>query len=334
MNKELKENDIRPQEHEEGLEKAIKEDLKRLKSSKKEFIKVNCPACGKNNYNFVFNKYGFNFVKCQKCRTIYMNPRATKEILNNFYSNSLVYDYWNKYIFPSSEKTRKEKIVRPRVKRILEICKEFSIPTNCLLEVGAGFGTFCQEIKKIDKFKRIIAIDPSSSCAKSCVAKNLEIIEDSIENINSLPVSPNVVVSFEVMEHLFSPEDFLMNCKKLMPKNSIIVIACPNFEGFDISTLGIISESIDHEHINLFNPDSIKCLFKRCGFEVIEFFTPGAIDADIVRNKIISNEYDVSGQPFLKTVLIDKWDKLGNKFQNFIKKNNLSSHMWIVGKKI
>jgi hypothetical protein len=74
-------------------------------------------------------------------------------------------------------------------------------------------------------------------------------------------------------------------------------------------------------------------LFEQCGFTVLECFTPGEIDTDIVRNKIIAGELDVSSQPFLKTLLIDRWKELGEKFQKFLQDNNLSSHMWTVAKK-
>jgi hypothetical protein len=62
-----------------------------------------------------------------------MNPRATPQILNKFYSHFSVYDYWNRCIFPESEKIRKEKIFKPRVTRILENCDKYKINANCLV---------------------------------------------------------------------------------------------------------------------------------------------------------------------------------------------------------
>jgi len=129
-----------------------------------------------------------------------MNPRATPEILDDFYSQSAVYAYWNKTVYPASEELRREKIVKPRVKRILEICDKFKIPKKCLVEAGAGFGTFCDEVKKTGEFQRVVAIEPSAT-AKSCRQKGIETIEDFIENIKTLKFAPNVVASFEVIEN-------------------------------------------------------------------------------------------------------------------------------------
>ena len=219
------------------------------------------------------------------------------------------------------------------MEKILEICNKYQIKTDNILEVGAGYGTFCEEIQKPKIFKKIIAVEPSSSLAKSCRKIGIETIEDSIENINELQHPPNVIVSFEVIEHLFSPKDFLLDCSRIMASEGIIAITCPNFKGFDISILEKDSDSIDAEHINMFNPESLSLLFESCGFQVLECFTPGELDAEIVRNKILENKINVKNQPFLKTVLIDKWDELGENFQTFLQQNKLSSNMWIVGKK-
>jgi len=83
-----------------------------------------------------------------------------------------------------------------------------------------------------------------------------------------------------------------------------------------------------------FNPKSLKLLLENSGFEVLESLTPGKLDADLVRTKILEGEFDISQQPFLKKVLIDEWEKLGDKFQKFLADNGLSSNMWVVARKI
>jgi hypothetical protein len=90
------------------------------------------------------------------------------------------------------------------------------------------------------------------------------------------------------------------------------------------------SDSIDAEHINMFNSDSVELLLNRCGFKVLECSTPGELDAEILRTKVLNKEYSLDGQPFLKAVLIERWEELGRRFQKFLKENKLSSHMWVV----
>lgn len=334
MKQKFNENDIRPEILRKGMEKAINEDIKTLQDFKSDFKEVVCPACGDRNSHFVFEKYGFNFDMCGKCRTVFMNPRPTPLILKIFYENSKNYAYWNKYIFPFSEATRRDKIIKPRVKKINDIVKRLKIKKNCLVEIGPGYGTFADEVVKSAVFKKVIVVEPNPSCATSCRNRGIETIEKPIEDVSKLEYSPDVVVSFEVIEHLYSPKEYLKNCRRIMDDNSIIVTTCPNYEGFDILTLGLLSESIDHEHLNLFNPTSISLLFEKCGFRVLECFTPGELDTDIIRNKILAGQFSVKNNPFLKMVLLDRWNELGNKFQEFLKNNQFSSHLWIIAKKL
>ena len=79
MNDKYTENDIRPHELDVGKIKALNADLKRLKSQIDKFIHVSCPACNSHKSKFEFCKYGFNFVRCESCRTVYMNQEQTKK---------------------------------------------------------------------------------------------------------------------------------------------------------------------------------------------------------------------------------------------------------------
>jgi 2-polyprenyl-3-methyl-5-hydroxy-6-metoxy-1,4-benzoquinol methylase len=329
----FKEDDIRPKDLEEGKLHALQQDLKRLRSYSSQFVEVVCPACENLIGDPAFQKFGFQFVNCNKCDTVYMNPRAPAEVLNDFYANSILYDFWNKYIFPASREARRRKIFRPRVRKVLELLERYNVGKNCLLEVGAGFGIFCEEITKEKVFDNVIALEPSKSLAESCKKLGITTIEKSVENLVSLEVPANFIVSFEVIEHLYSPFDFLRNCHRLMQDDGIIVISCPNIRGFDIMTLGVDSESIDAEHINMFNPKSIGILFERAGFSLLDCETPGVLDAEIVRNRILNGSFDLANQPFLQTVLIDRWEELGKSFQRFLQSNQLSSNMWVVAKK-
>lgn len=111
------------------------------------------------------------------------------------------------------------------------------------------------------------------------------------------------------------------------------MLTCPNGQGFDIETLGPLSTTVDHEHLNYFNPGSLSGLIKRNGMELIESFTPGKLDAELVRNKVLEGEFSLEDQPFLKKVLIDEWEHHGAAFQDFLVARGMSSNLWVVARK-
>jgi SAM-dependent methyltransferase len=329
------ENDIRPKRLMDEARILALVDAGRMLTKRRDFVYVNCPACDSTASHKKFDKLGLNYVECTECSTMYINPRPSKEVLGWFYKGSVLYPYWNKHIFPASEHARRENIFVPRVDRVLEFCNKYQIKTDSLLEVGSAFGTFCLEMKSRNRFTRITGIEPTPALAQNCREKGIEIIEKPIEDIVSAEMDEyDVVANFEVIEHTFSPREFIMQCSSFLKPGGLFIATCPNGKGFDFITLGSLCSNIDHEHLNYLNPESFSGLLKCCGFEILEVLTPGRLDAELVRNRILSGEYDVSQNIFLRQILIDKWPDIGETFQTFLSNNGLSSSMWIAARRL
>lgn len=330
----LKEQDIRPVKLMAKQRIAAMTDIGRMLSRCSEFVHVSCPACGANESVPKFEKNGIAYVDCKVCQTFYVNPRPPSDVLDWFYRGSPNYAYWNEVIFPASETARLERIFVPRVDRLLELCRAYAVNTNAILEVGAGFGTFCAEVKRRNVFTRVVAVEPTPDLASTCRGRGLEVLELPVEQIQLEATELfDVVASFEVIEHLFAPVDFVGHMSRLLKPGGIMMLACPNGQGFDIETLGTASNTVDHEHLNYFNPKSLAGLLVQSGLEILESFTPGKLDADLVRNKILTGEFDVTKQPFLKKVLVDEWESSGAAFQDFLVQQGMSSNMWVVARK-
>jgi 2-polyprenyl-3-methyl-5-hydroxy-6-metoxy-1,4-benzoquinol methylase len=330
----ISEKDIRPEKLMNAAKVFINSDRKLLLKNKKRFIKVECPACQSKKRIFFLKKNGFRYSSCVYCLTYYMNPRPTVKILDHFYKNSKNYRFWNKYIFPASEEVRRKKIFKPRVITCIKFCKKYKLKKPSLLEVGAGFGTFCDLIKKTGFFSRVIAIEPSQEGYLNCIKKKISTINDVIENVKLKKNDKfDIVTSFEVIEHLFSPRDFLLNIKKILKSKGLVIFSCPNGDGFDVKFLGKKSNTIDHEHLNYFNTNSVKILLKKSGYKTLEVFTPGKLDISIIESYVRKKNI-ILKDPFYQTVFNKKNQKLQNNFQDFIASNNLSSSMFVVAKKI
>lgn len=327
------ETEIRPDHLMREQVQRFEADIARILARRGEFVHVPCPACGSEQSRSAFQKHELDYVFCTDCETVYISPRPTPAVLEMYYSSSENYAYWNKHIFPASEAVRREKIFRPRAQRVVEICQRYGVPTRTLLEVGAGFGTFCEELRSLKVFDRLVAVEPTPSLAETCRQRGLEVIEEPIEHADLRGVNADVVASFEVMEHLFSPGDYVRQCARLLAPGGLFIATCPNIRGFDMVTLGSVSTAVDAEHLNYFHPDSLSHLVESCGLTVLEVQTPGKLDAELVRKKALAGEFDLASQPFLKQVLLDEWDRVGVAFQEFLAANRLSSHMWLVARK-
>jgi SAM-dependent methyltransferase len=325
----MRENDIRPEILAAGQRVAMLQDVGRLLTRRAEFVDVACPACAAERRTARFEKYGLDYWTCAECRTVYISPRPSPAVLEWFYSHSANYAYWSAHIFPASESARRAGIVVPRVNRLLEICERHGVATGSLLEIGAAFGTFCVELQSRGAFRRLLAIEPTPDLAARCRSLALQTIAKPFEEVEFEPEERfDVVVCFEVLEHLFNPELFVRRVRSVLADNGLFIATCPNVLGFDILTLGRASESVDVEHLNYFHPGSLATLFRRCSLQVLEVVTPGVLDAELVRRKALCGEVSLEAQPLLKRVLVEEWERLGGAFQAFLAENGLSSHMW------
>ena len=132
---------------------------------------------------------------------------------------------------------------------------------------------------------------------------------------------------------MFSPRDFLLKIKKNLTANGLTIFSCPNGDGFEVRFLWKNSSTINHEHLNYFNPYSINILLKKSGYKALKVFTPGKLDVNIIDN-YINNKSIIIKDLFYQKIFNEKNQKLKNNFQDFIERNNLSSHMFVIAKKI
>lgn len=329
----LSEKELCPDELLAEQEAAFARDIERLRAKQSQFEEVSCPACMATEAVKAFEKYSFRYVICTGCETIYMNPRPSPELMASYYADSENYRYWATHIFPASEEARREKIHRPWLERIVDYCNRYSFSKGVLLEVGPGFGTFASLAAHSGVFSQVVAVEPTPEMALACRERGVRVINKRIEDIRNEIEEVDIIVSFEAIEHFFEPRLFLQQAHRLMNPGGLLVLSCPNGQGFDISVLGDVALAVDPEHVNFFNPRSLSRLVESCGFEVLEVTTPGRLDAEFVRTAILEGKYDVSDNPFLKRVLVDEWDRLGWPFQQFLARHGLSSHMWMAARK-
>ena len=330
----LCQDEVRPADLRQGQLQAYHRDIERLKLVTNQFVHVPCPACGADEPRYAFSKYTFEFQRCGECRMLYMSPRPTPDIMSDYYSNSENYKYWAEYIFPASESARREKLHRPMLEWVIDQCLANGVNGGTLLEIGPGFGTFSELALNAGFFERVIAIERTPEMAKACRARGVTIVEKPVEDVTRDEIGGvDVVVSFEVIEHLFDPQDFLVGAGKLLNPGGLFILSCPNGEGFDVEILGANSSAVDSEHVNLFTPASLSLLLERNGFIPLNVMTPGRLDAELVRDAVQEGVCDLTDQPFLQRVLIDEWERLGGPFQSFLAANKLSSHMRLIARK-
>jgi SAM-dependent methyltransferase len=295
-------------------------------------VAVACVGCGASQYEHRFDKSGFAYAQCCQCGSLFQNPRPPIAAYEAFYRRSESSRYWAEVFYPAVAEVRREKIFKPRARRLAALCAERGLQVDHLIDVGAGYGIFLDEWRSNHPQIQALAIEPSSELAAQCRAKGFAVVEDIVENVRGKESSADLVCCFEVLEHVYEPLGFMQSLVALARPGGQVFVSTLGIDGFDLQTLWDKSSQISPpHHINFLSVQGFEQLFARAGLVDVMVLTPGQLDVDIVRNAVARDPTLLQGQRFLPHLLSD--DGRAVAFQKFLVEQRLSSHVWVIGKK-
>ena len=294
------------------------------------FVETNCPACGTKGV-FSFRKFGFSHNTCPKCATLFCSPRPVDSLISLYYTTYHAPELWTRLLL-KADKQRKILQHAPRVEKIISILRSKGQNMGGIaLDLGAGSGAFASSLKNSGFFNDVIALDISDSCVAACKNAGLSARKGTISDID--PGSLDLICMNDLIEHVFAPAGQLAECGKALKKNGFLAIATPNGEGFDFKILKEKTKNITPpEHLNYFNPRSIKLLLETAGFIPVVVETPGILDVEMIRKERESGFPLKASNEYLDFLLGQDANVLDN-FQKFISQNGLSSHMLVIAQK-
>jgi len=326
----MKEEDIRKRDAFDRYIRMVKKDIDVFFNDRSTFCSIPCPACNEEDSAKEFEKAGFAYVLCKKCGTLFVNPRPAFEHLSDFYFQSHSSSFWVNEFFKPVAEVRREQIFRPRAEYIAQ--KFGNDPKWIIGDIGSGFGLFLEELTKTWPSSKLIGIEASEEMSEICASKGFEVLCCPMEDIKGWDGAFDLLTSFELFEHIFSPQTFLFKVKKLLRPGGRLFLTTLNGEGFDIQVLWEKSKSIFPPlHLNFLNPQSMKSLLERSGFILEEISTPGKLDWDIVEGMIKNEGFDVNR--FWNLFYKNGTEKGKEDLQEWITKNGFSSHMRVIAKK-
>lgn len=122
----------------------------------------------------------------------------------------------------------------------------------------------------------VYGIEYSKTTYDSCIAKGLNVHFGSIENFDSEPGTFDVIVSFEVIEHLTEPMPFISQSYDLLRRGGIMYLSTPNFNSYLRYRLQDKYDVIDYpNHLSYFSVKTLKKAFTSVGFETLNVQTTG-----------------------------------------------------------
>lgn len=261
------------------------------------FHNRDCPVCGdseKRDLQTFHNSYGIS--ECHSCLTKYVSPCPSLEALTYYYNeckcNALLGD-----LLRSRHKTG-NLILAERTSFILDLIRKHFKDRQAIkvLEIGCSSGAFLSELKDAtnENLKDLKIIYYGIDIDRIAISKNVD-PEVNLEAISVEDFSENtsqkfdLILHFELLEHLQDPYSFMKSVRNLMCDNSLHHFHTPNANGFDNTALGyndfrpLAHGIFPPMHLQAFTPLNITHFALSTGFKLLQIDTPGNFDVDIVR---------------------------------------------------
>jgi 2-polyprenyl-3-methyl-5-hydroxy-6-metoxy-1,4-benzoquinol methylase len=247
----------------------------------------NCPICNtsaigsfiKTTAQMHSSKELFNFDQCAECKLVFLNPRVSLDVLQNYYtSHYLPYrgpKAWGK--FEKLVESSQQKLDLKRVKRVKGV--HVISPESLILDVGCGNPSFlkaCQQKLKC----QTMGIDFSDEGWKDQSAhfKGLDLQVAEIKDLKS-SLKPDVITMWHYLEHDYTPLENLTYLKSIAKPSTTLVIEIPNFDSMSRRKYGENWAGWHTpRHISLFSPNNIELLLQKGGWKVSEINTYGTMD--------------------------------------------------------
>lgn len=303
---------LHPQGVLERVRKIREEDMKRYRDGGAQKVRVNCYICGIDNCEKIFEKEGFDFVRCRRCGLVYVNPRLAIDKVKGLY-NSQRFEYQFENLFIKSGEYRQKSLYSQRLTWI-----ESFIKGGKLLDIGSATGHFLQSAE--NRGWRAIGVEISKYAHEYSTKKlKLEVINSTLIEANFPEGLFDVVTIWDTLEHMVDPLENLIETRKVLRPEGMVFAITPNFDSAEVMLFGKDCDTIVPDaHLIYFDKGTLGKLFKKAGFAVVEIQMRGIdIDHAIFNIKnVLKGKYDTRFLEEKKQVLQEIIDLAGKG--NFI----------------
>lgn len=140
-----------------------------------------------------------------------------------------------------------------------------------LLELGSSVGLFLDEARK--RGWKVTGIEPSLWASEQAAKRGLDVYTGTLDEYPSGRDEFDVVVLWDVFEHLVDPMASLEKLKRLLKPGGILCLTTVNIEGFGARLLRGRWPWLMRMHLHYFSRFGLKAMMGKTGFEVLRLST-------------------------------------------------------------
>jgi 2-polyprenyl-3-methyl-5-hydroxy-6-metoxy-1,4-benzoquinol methylase len=295
-----------------------------------------CIICDGDNFihlfqckDYLLTQEMFSVFQCKSCGFRFTNPRPENKKLPDYYKseNYISHSENPKNLIDKIYNIVRNYTLKQKYKLVNKYHSQSELisPALNILDIGCGTAEFLKLFKQ-NKWQ-VYGIEPNESARDIAQTRN-GIVTFNENYINEFSDNQfNVITLWHVLEHVPDIKSLITDIKRIINKKGILIIAIPNSDSLDARIYKQYWAAYDvPRHLYHFNKTSIKTLFDKYNFEIIEII-PMKFDAYYIS---LLSEKNKSGKSNLLRASIN-----GLKSNLYAgKDNNYSSLIFVLKNKI
>lgn len=204
-------------------------------------------------------------------------------------TNKNLYDYYNddkQYSWTSRAISGKlEPYDLARLNAVDRTLKDLNLSKAKVIDVGCGSGIFSNLAASMNY--QVLGMDISHNAVKVLNKrykknKNLKFLQATAEKIPARSKSADLILCFEVLEHLVNPSVSLSEIHRVLKDNGLAIISVPNWFNLDrlgslaftkrafLTIKGKLSNQNISPHLQFNSPYEWQTIFRKSGFRTIK----------------------------------------------------------------
>ena len=243
-----------------------------------------CPICEcTSGFKKVDSRGEFDIMQCPRCELKFGWPLYYDlEQYEDFYKRSSDdghIGFRARTISREAMKAKANKII-PLIDRFALRWLKNHVPANSrVIDIGCGAGWFLAALE--DSGYDPAGLEVVEQQVNSLSQKGFPMIKAEVENYPSDWPQPAAVTSFEVLEHVTRPVEFLAKIRRRFP-NAPIVLSVPSPKRWNLRTGGHEDTDFPPNHLTRWNEKSLTEALTRAGYANISFEYPRATSTELL----------------------------------------------------
>ena len=291
-----------------------------------------CRICGSKEATLFVSVWGkYHYYQCNRCNSLFLHnlPDVEEMYTENETMNG-------KHLIDDAVYEKRVKMItEPKIKFVMEVCREKGINVSRWIDIGCGGGEVLSVLQNMDI--QAYGIEPDKTEYQFAVSKGLHVynryvnVEREDPYVSKLVRESDVVSVFDVIEHVINPVPFVKYLIDNLKSGGVLVFEVPRHPSMASFANLTCSHAVYRHilapvHLFVFSEDALKFLLGDQA-EIIGKWEFGQGYTDLLTNAMVLSGHQESP-------LYDELMELNNKIQPIIDAAGYADVMLVVVQKL